>query len=978
MTTLTKIERKSSSLKLAEQRRYVHDLIRYITDDKTLDPIAKQLLDESFIRSGTMASERSEYASITRVAFTSSRSLLADDPQAIVAEFNLLVDLRAQQKDAGQPRSSYVEHWVLSWLPGEEPTDLQLEKSIDVFASQMGFAEYQLLCVAHRDTEAFHLHIAANRIHPESLKLVSIASNFDKAQKVTALLDHEFDWTPAPNARYAINGSNQLVYRSKLADPEEAPPIPKAAALSEHLNGMKSVATLAIEVAGPVIKKAKTWEELHAGLAQKGFIYTLKGSGAVLGYLHQKNEAVATEPVQEFVKASAAGAFASRSKLEKRLGKFVPPKLEIAPKVAKAPEPLDSISLIPSIEDEFRNFQRQRKLQQEKVAKRKQRTELLQQQRERIRREEAEHLAHIRQLKQHEGIEPWRSRVAREYVKQIRKAELRQVIDPLPVGQPKALDSFRKYLQLEQPELYPLYRRARGYQIKRDNWLVPVSPHYVPINPDKPALEFEHFRAEYNPEKQSIDYYRIKSSQAYEQGSNLVHETRHQPAFSDQGQLVSVSDYSLDSVQAALELAQTKFGQVWIIGQDPQFLTMVVEVAARHDFNFIDNPDLREQIQQRRAILAPEAIRSIYLEPVESVKTPSSSPVADQSTRVMQNDHLLPNALLRPQLHSQPATDRAQSDKERIDEEGITIPWSRYFIIKPLLPELLPDLEQAQEQLAHHIRERRQWIRESELYREECQIWADEVDLFVNQMEKVEDDIEDLLYIRQLMGLAHADKVQSAAASKSDLDKMPPTREAVMSLTPDDTRYEGALDFTSDDGNAGDALRQSLIRNYHGLPHDLERFLKDWGNSLAPLVIELDAVFTAEQAPSAAASQVDMMMHTYQQVWINDRLKGCSSLYTLSSVDQELLLSSCEEMLNEKLTRHDLAPKVDIVLQNLLVHMTAIIREPPEVSCQESRKTDMTVLLSSQVELRPRHEIKHDRHYDQEDDAGWSPPSPFR
>jgi hypothetical protein len=56
---------------------------------------------------------------------------------------------------------------------------------------------------------------------------------------------------------------------------------PEAAAL-EIRRGEMSAERIAIEVAGPIIARAGTWRELHAGLAAEGILYRTKGSGAVM------------------------------------------------------------------------------------------------------------------------------------------------------------------------------------------------------------------------------------------------------------------------------------------------------------------------------------------------------------------------------------------------------------------------------------------------------------------------------------------------------------------------------------------------------------------------------------------------------------------------------------------------------------------------------------------------------------------------
>ena len=75
--------------------------------------------------------------------------------------------------------------------------------------------------------------------------------------------------------------------------------------------GERSAQRIALEIAAPIIREARTWREVHDGLAREGIRFERKGSGAVLWI------------GQEAVKASSAGRDCSMSTREKRLRKVV-------------------------------------------------------------------------------------------------------------------------------------------------------------------------------------------------------------------------------------------------------------------------------------------------------------------------------------------------------------------------------------------------------------------------------------------------------------------------------------------------------------------------------------------------------------------------------------------------------------------------------------------------------------------------------
>ena len=86
------------------------------------------------------------------------------------------------------------------------------------------------------------------------------------------------------------------------------PSISSSAKDGEAHTATKSAERICQETAAPVIRKARTWEELHQKLAEQGIAFEIKGSGAVLSV------------GGVIVKASKAGRDISMSKLEARLG----------------------------------------------------------------------------------------------------------------------------------------------------------------------------------------------------------------------------------------------------------------------------------------------------------------------------------------------------------------------------------------------------------------------------------------------------------------------------------------------------------------------------------------------------------------------------------------------------------------------------------------------------------------------------------
>ena len=62
-----------------------------------------------------------------------------------------------------------VQHLSISLPPGEHLSREQWEGVVDTTLRDLGLSGHQALIVAHRDKAHEHIHIMANRVHPETL-----------------------------------------------------------------------------------------------------------------------------------------------------------------------------------------------------------------------------------------------------------------------------------------------------------------------------------------------------------------------------------------------------------------------------------------------------------------------------------------------------------------------------------------------------------------------------------------------------------------------------------------------------------------------------------------------------------------------------------------------------------------------------------------------------------------------------------------
>ena len=218
------------------------------------------------------------------------------------------------------PRShDPIEHYVLSWSKGERPTPAQIEKAVDFLMAEGEVKGHQMLFALHADTDNWHIHLMLNRVHPETLKVVKINGGFDKIvlHRACARIEHAQGWKREENALYRVDAENKVIPTStKRKDRCDKPT--QSQIDTEIRKGEKSIARFVIEIAGPILASANSWDEVHRRLAKHGMRYLTTGSGKRAGAVVQVGDVR--------VKASTVSRNATIARLYDRMGAYVPPQ----------------------------------------------------------------------------------------------------------------------------------------------------------------------------------------------------------------------------------------------------------------------------------------------------------------------------------------------------------------------------------------------------------------------------------------------------------------------------------------------------------------------------------------------------------------------------------------------------------------------------------------------------------------------------
>ena len=282
---------------------------------------------------------------LKRTSFKKSKSVMIGGlvTTTVAAQKREMISLAEESIQSKMP----VTHWILSWQENEQPSREQVDDAVSPFLRGMGLAEHQTIYALHKNTGNYHLHIAVNRTHPYTQKVIQPHRGFDinEAHKIVAEIEHRQGWAPQENARYRVNEQGYVV--KNLQRRNQIKPKPKAEDF-ESATGEKSAQRIAQERGHAVIQSATCWEELHAGLDAAGLRFVRKGSGAVIFV------------GDTAVKASSVDRNFGMSKLCKRLGEFKPGFYSEWTFHKLAPEPISHVC-----QEEWREYQKERRRQEE-------------------------------------------------------------------------------------------------------------------------------------------------------------------------------------------------------------------------------------------------------------------------------------------------------------------------------------------------------------------------------------------------------------------------------------------------------------------------------------------------------------------------------------------------------------------------------------------------------------------------------------
>lgn len=169
--------------------------------------------------------------------------LSSDTPDEAAAEMQVAAEVSRRTKNP-------VMHIVVSYAPGEQPTDDQMREDGREVLRELGLADNQAMMIRHDDKSHAHFHIMANRVAPTG-KAVSDSKSYERTEAALRRIEARrgLSVTKGRNAPEPVTGARMTGDRSTPDPRQHAAP----AGVRDALLG------------------AKSWDALHRDLWRQGW-----------------------------------------------------------------------------------------------------------------------------------------------------------------------------------------------------------------------------------------------------------------------------------------------------------------------------------------------------------------------------------------------------------------------------------------------------------------------------------------------------------------------------------------------------------------------------------------------------------------------------------------------------------------------------------------------------------------------------------
>jgi hypothetical protein len=169
--------------------------------------------------------------------------------------------LRTQLRN-DRAKSDKTYHLLLSFPPGEQPPPQVLAQIEQRMCDALGFGGHQRISAVHHDTDALHVHVAVNKIHPARFTIHDPSFAYRVMAKTCLALEAEFGLIATNHAPDKTIGAGRAEDMDRIAGLEP---------LRDYIRRMC-----------PGLAQAPTWQSVHDQLGAAGLAIKPQGAGLVI------------------------------------------------------------------------------------------------------------------------------------------------------------------------------------------------------------------------------------------------------------------------------------------------------------------------------------------------------------------------------------------------------------------------------------------------------------------------------------------------------------------------------------------------------------------------------------------------------------------------------------------------------------------------------------------------------------------------
>jgi len=231
-----------------------------------------------------------------------------------------------------------VYHYILTWRDGEQPPFPQWREAVKKSLEALGFDGHQAVAVAHTNTGNFHVHVAVNRVHPETYRAHSPEWSHYSLDEILRRLEQQFGWAEDhglyrwdEKLRRPVKTERELLEQWRVDREEGGRTAAGRAGDMEAFADGESLESYSRGEPARAVRAAaqadeSNWQAIHSALAQYGLtIQAGEKGGYAVSPINQPNLKVKASKVFREVFAGKA----NRADLEERLGTFELPGPDI-------------------------------------------------------------------------------------------------------------------------------------------------------------------------------------------------------------------------------------------------------------------------------------------------------------------------------------------------------------------------------------------------------------------------------------------------------------------------------------------------------------------------------------------------------------------------------------------------------------------------------------------------------------------------